>query len=77
MSCHDAFDLFPGQFTFPTHVKCLEQLRDLEVQRLLTLLLMELGNLPLDLLHDGNLAFKKLAKRAYCVVARLSIFAST
>ena len=77
MSCHDAFDLFPRQFTFPTHVKCLEQLRDLEVQRLLTLLLMELGNLPLDLLHDGNFTLKELAKGAYCVIARLSIFAST
>ena len=62
MSRQNALDLLPSQFASTTHVKTLEELGYLQVESLLSALLMELGDLSLDFLHDLYLTFEKFSE---------------
>lgn len=54
----EAFDLLASEPSVATHVDCLVELRDLEIERLLFVLSLELGNLSLNFLHLLNFAFE-------------------
>ena len=59
VSCHYTSQLLSRQFTSTAHVQRLEKLRDLQVECLVALSLVELRDLPLNLLHDLDLALEK------------------
>ena len=69
MCKQNTLKLLACQLATATHVEALEKLGDLQVECLVLLLLIELGDLALDLLHDLHLALKQLRQGAYCVIA--------
>jgi len=74
--CHqNTFELLPRQFSRAAHIKTLEELCNLQVKGLTTLLSVELRNLTLDFLHHLHLAFEKFCKATDGVVARLGCLA--
>ena len=62
MRCHDTLQKFPAQFASAPHVKSLEQLRDLKVKRLIPLLLVKLGDLPLYFFHDLDFTLEEFGE---------------
>ena len=73
MSLHDSFHLLASKLAAPSHVKGLEQLSDLQIKSLLTLLRVELGNLALDLLHDSQFTFIEFTERTDGIVPRFRL----
>ena len=73
----NALQLLACQLATASHIEALEKLGDLQVKRLVLLLLVELGDLALDLLHDLHFALKELRERAHSVVARLGNLSAT
>ena len=69
MCRHYALQLLTCELTSTAHIKRLKQLSYLQVQCLIPLLLMKLGDLPLDLLHDLNLALEELGERTDGIIA--------
>ena len=60
MSRQDSLDLLSCKLSTVPHIELLEQLCNLQIECFCLLFLIELGHLPLDLLHDREFALEKL-----------------